>query len=40
MPRMRYITKKFSTSSLAMIQHANAIIEEYSSQGYTLTLRQ
>jgi len=35
-----YIKKRFSRSSLAIIESSNAIIEEYMEQGYDLTLRQ
>ncbi len=40
MPKVQYREQKFRGSSLAMIDRANAIIEEYEAQGYTLTLRQ
>ncbi len=40
MPKIAYIDRKFSGSSLAMIEHANTIIETYQAQGYSLTLRQ
>ena len=35
-----YIDKKFRPASLARIEQANEIIEEYRAQGYDLTLRQ
>lgn len=35
-----YQNKNFSQSSLSVIRQANAIIEDYESQGYDLTLRQ
>lgn len=38
--KISYITKRFTKTSLAIIAHANIIIEEYASQGYILTLRQ
>lgn len=38
--KIAYINKKFSKTSLAIIACANDIIEEYSKQGYVLTLRQ
>jgi hypothetical protein len=38
--KIAYINKRFSKTSLAIIEYANDIIEEYASQGYTLTLRQ
>jgi len=40
MPKLCYVTRKFSDTSLNLIQHANAIIAEYTAQGYELTLRQ
>ena len=40
MPKTRYIEKKFSSGSLAIIERANEIIEEYQAQGFSLTLRQ
>src|SRR3954469_19678059 len=40
MPKIAYVKKRFSPSSLAQIVQANTIIEEYEKQGYTLTLRQ
>lgn len=38
--RIIYEEKKFSRSSMQIIDAANAIIEEYQNQGYMLTLRQ
>jgi len=38
--KIAYIDKRFSKASLAIIDCANDIIEEYASQGYVLTLRQ
>lgn len=35
-----FVSRKFSESSEAAIEHANAIITEYQAQGFTLTLRQ
>lgn len=40
MPKICYVEKKFAKSSLAIIAHANGIIEDYLAQGLTLTLRQ
>ena len=40
MPKIRYITKKFNSASAKVIEQANSIIEEYSAQGFELTLRQ
>ncbi len=40
MPEICYVSKNFSRSSLDIIECANEIIEDYSSQGYDLTLRQ
>lgn len=40
MPLEAFITKRFNASSLAIIDQANRIIEEYQRQGFTLTLRQ
>lgn len=39
-PRRCYVAKNFAPSTLAVIDHANAIIAEYVDQGYDLTLRQ
>lgn len=38
--KQQFIHKNFRAKSLAMIQIANQIIEEYAAQGYSLTLRQ
>ncbi len=41
MPKIAYIsTPKFRESSLALIEDTNRIVDEYSAQGYALTLRQ
>jgi hypothetical protein len=40
MPKVRYATKKFRKGSIGLIKQANAIIEEYAKQGFSLTLRQ
>ena len=40
MPFIRYQTEKFSDTHLAVVQFANGILDDYASQGYTLTLRQ
>ena len=40
MPKIPYIIKRFNVGSLAIIEHANRIIEDYASQGLILTLRQ
>lgn len=40
MPKIEYVSKKFSKGSLAIIEQANQIIADYSAQGYDLTLRQ
>lgn len=40
MPKIAYIEKKFRTDSLYLIDKVNEIIEEYSAQGFSLTLRQ
>lgn len=40
MPLIRYENKKLSEAKLATIRIANAIIREYSAQGFDLTLRQ
>lgn len=40
MARTRYIDKKFSAETRAVIAHANAICQSYADQGLTLTLRQ
>ncbi len=38
--KIPYITKKFRSASLAIIEKANEIIEDYRDQGFMLTLRQ
>lgn len=40
MPKIAYINKRFREASLAKIDQANEIIEDYAAQGFTLTLRQ
>lgn len=40
MTRIAYITKRFTANSLAIIERANTIVEEYAAQGFSLTLRQ
>ena len=40
MPKICYVEKNFKATSVALIDHANAIIEEYAAQGFNLTLRQ
>lgn len=40
MPKIEYVSKRFRGESLALIQYANSIIEEYQEKGYELTLRQ
>ena len=40
MPYESYVPKKFQAGSMAIIEMANVIIEEYRRQGFTLTLRQ
>ena len=40
MPKICYVPRKFSQQSLDVINRANAIVAEYSSQGFSLTLRQ
>ena len=40
MPKLRYVEKRFSASSLELVDQANSIIEEYAAQGFVLTLRQ
>jgi len=39
-PKIAYIQKNFTAASLRVIAEANAIIEEYVLQGFSLTLRQ
>jgi hypothetical protein len=38
--KIKYIERKFSPKRMAIIEHANKIIAEYTSEGYELTLRQ
>lgn len=40
MPRIKYVDHNFSAKSLELIQRCNAIIANYTAQGYSLTLRQ
>jgi len=40
MPRILYTQRKFGAENRAIIDHANAIIAEYTAAGYSLTLRQ
>ena len=40
MPKITYVKKKFSSSSVGVIEQANQIIDDYTAQGYKLTLRQ
>lgn len=40
MPKIRYVNRKFSSESMALIEKANEIIEDMLSQGFDLTLRQ
>jgi hypothetical protein len=40
MPKIQYEEKNFRPDTLALIQQANDIIEEYQAQGFHLTLRQ
>jgi len=40
MPKICYVPKSFSESSMYIISKANAIIDEYERQGFDLTLRQ
>jgi hypothetical protein len=40
MPKIAYIEKKFRPATLAIIETANRIIEEYAAQDFDLTLRQ
>lgn len=40
MPCIEYVQKRFQASSLAIIDMANQIIDEYQQQGFSLTLRQ
>jgi len=40
LPKICYIPKSFTASSLSIIEQANDIIQEYDEQGFSLTLRQ
>ena len=40
MPKILYVKKKFASSSIGVIDQANKIIDDYTAQGYKLTLRQ
>lgn len=40
MPKLCYVNKRFSAGHQNTIKRANAILEEYVAQGFTLTLRQ
>lgn len=40
MPKIAYVARSFSASSLKIIEQANEIIAEYAAQGFDLTLRQ
>ena len=40
MPLIEYVSRRFSSASLALIETANEIIDSYRQQGYKLTLRQ
>jgi len=40
MPKILYVKKNFSVTSLAIIEQANHVIDDYTAQGYKLTLRQ
>jgi hypothetical protein len=40
MPKIEYINKKFGIDRLVLIDKINSVIEDYSAQGYSLTLRQ
>ena len=40
MSRETFETHRFQTKTLAVIEHANAIIGEYEANGFVLTLRQ
>lgn len=40
MPLEQFVDRKFQEGSLALIEKANEIIEQYQAQGFTLTLRQ
>jgi len=40
MPKIAYVEKSFARPTVAILEQANVIIEEYQDQGFTLTLRQ
>jgi hypothetical protein len=40
MPKIEYVPKNFRPESLALIEKVNAVIDKYSEDGYSLTLRQ
>lgn len=40
MPKIAYVSKRFSAKSWVIIEKANEIIAEYAAQGFSLTLRQ
>lgn len=40
MPKIRYVPREFSKSSMDLIERSNVIIADYTSQGFVLTLRQ
>lgn len=40
MPKIAYIQKRFKSTSAALIEKVNDIIDEYTEQGFSLTLRQ
>jgi hypothetical protein len=40
MPKIQYLDPRLSTNTLSIIETANTIIDEYSAQGFDLTLRQ
>ena len=40
MPKIKYLARKFGAASLALIDTCNRVIQEYTDQGFVLTLRQ
>ena len=40
MPKIAYVKRRFSATSLSMIQKVNEITAEYEAQGFEMTLRQ
>lgn len=40
MPKITYVKKRFKSASAALIEKCNDVIDEYSTQGFSLTLRQ